>query len=479
MDALEGHLADVPALSRAAVRCYRVADVRDHGGIPATAGGEARLMLGLIASGGRIVPVPAAALPGAPATGPLPNGRLRPARRTMRPPGTSQAPPARNGGTEPELSVIIPTTPARHDALVECAAAAATQTLPRDTFEVIAVVNGRGEVPLRPVPGADVVEALPVPSAAAARNHGARIARGRWVVFVDDDVLLEPGALAAHLSALRDGAGVTLGPYHPEDDPSVTGAFARLWWNDHLSRKARPDHVMSFTDLITGNTGIAREAYLAFGGLDETFPGAHREDWELGLRLLRGGIAFTAVPEAAGIHRHRLTPTKYLRDRRAQGYGDVVLVERHPETAGAVTLGRLAGRTSGPRWHAVVAAGRLMAWRPVVATLEAALPRLDTRRALSVLRAAASAAYCAGVQAAISDGHHATGVAGGMELDLVVGPPRSVPVASPVNVFDAGVPLGTVDLPGGQWDTEVVAAAIADMPSCTSRRLAGTIGQGT
>jgi GT2 family glycosyltransferase len=114
------------------------------------------------------------------------------------------------------LSVIIPTFH-RNDALALCLArlAPGAQTIEAGCYEVIvsdAGTHSTAEAMLRerfpwarwsPAPGC---------GPGANRNAGARQARGKWLVFVDDDCLPEPGWLMAIAdSAQRNGVDVVEG----------------------------------------------------------------------------------------------------------------------------------------------------------------------------------------------------------------------------------------------------------------------------
>ena len=114
----------------------------------------------------------------------------------------------------PLVSVIIPTRN-RLALLARAVESVATQSV--DEVELI-VVNDGGEEPgpvLAPYRGAFqapgrmlVVSQMPGRGPSTARNLGLRLARGRYVGFLDDDDRLLPHHLAALLPALQGGARV-------------------------------------------------------------------------------------------------------------------------------------------------------------------------------------------------------------------------------------------------------------------------------
>jgi glycosyltransferase involved in cell wall biosynthesis len=402
---------------------------------------------------------------------------LREQRDTPRPEPPPSAPtrsPAslgrRQSSLRPDVSVVVPTMPERRRQLAACLAGLAAQDLGRERFEVIVVPNGAGSERIKDVPGADRVLPLPEPSVGIARNSGAAAASASVLVFIDDDVVPDPGCLVAHLTAQRQEAGVTLGPYWPAGLGStlIEQTISR-WWHDHLSRKRRPGHRFTFVDFVTGNVGFAAELFHAHGGFDTSFPGSHREDWELGCRLLAAGVRFAVVSEASARHYHAVTLRKVLRDTDAAGYGDVLLSHLHPQVHGDLPLATIATKrqVGKSRWVREVAAGRAvrgdMAWAVdrTMGAFEAGRMRLKWRKWYQRL---CKVAYRYGVQRALDDGHslpspstHRT------VIDLERDDPIEIGIAlGEIVIRDAGWELGTIGAPEGQWDVEAIVTAAAN-----------------
>lgn len=153
---------------------------------------------------------------------------------------------------------------------------------------------------------------------AAARNLGWRAGRAAWVVFLDDDVVPEPGwslRLAADLAGLA---------------PTVAGVEGRVRvplprhraltdWERHVSglRDAR------FT---TADIAYRRAALVAAGGFDERFRRAYREDADLALRLRRAGWS---IERGGRSVLHPVRPARPLISLHLQaGNADDVLMRR-------------------------------------------------------------------------------------------------------------------------------------------------------
>lgn len=95
--------------------------------------------------------------------------------------------------------------------LPACLDALAAQTLPRDRYEIIVVDDGSADdtAALARRPGV-ICASIPASGPAAARNHGARLARGELLFFTDADCEPDSRWAEALLAAF--------------DDPSVAGA---------------------------------------------------------------------------------------------------------------------------------------------------------------------------------------------------------------------------------------------------------------
>src|SRR3954452_16598683 len=133
-----------------------------------------------------------------------------------------------------DISIVIPTRN-RAERLRALLASLAGQEGP--AFEVIVVDNASDDDTLRVVGDADAdldahIRAIHLPQPmgpAVARNRGWRSARGTLVVFTDDDVVAQPGWLAAIAAAhARDPAAVIQGRTIPDPrEADRLSAFSR------------------------------------------------------------------------------------------------------------------------------------------------------------------------------------------------------------------------------------------------------------
>src|SRR5262245_32655639 len=146
---------------------------------------------------------------------------------------------------EVELSIVVPTH-GRPDLLRTCIESLAGQSGVPEGTELIIVVDGADEATEQLL--ASLVSPFELhvivqerARQGAARNRGVEEAHGRYVLFVDDDIVGEPGLVAAHLEVLRnDARAVVLGRIDKVLAPRAP-RWARVRqsaWSRHYDRLA-------------------------------------------------------------------------------------------------------------------------------------------------------------------------------------------------------------------------------------------------
>ena len=173
------------------------------------------------------------------------------------------------------------------------------------TAELLAAAASRGGPPLRVVtPERNV-------GRARARNLGARAAVGRWLLFLDDDIVAPPGLLAAHLDLLEEHPGCgTIGWAVTDDTVRDAPHFHYLDTRGVAQLPAGPAPARYF---VTQNAAVPREAFLAVGGFDEDFAAYGFEDMEVAFRLEdQAGVRFRVLPAPVPAHVHHHTLDEYL-----------------------------------------------------------------------------------------------------------------------------------------------------------------------
>lgn len=219
-------------------------------------------------------------------------------------------------------------THGRAEPLRRCLEALGALRYPGSTLEVVVVDDASPEpVRLDPAVAPTTARLVRTPrnlGPAAARNLGAREARGEILLFTDDDCRPEPEwaetlgrALAEGSSDIAGGItvnGLAANPYAEASQDLVTFLYGAF----DASRSLRP----FFT---SNNLAVRRPVYMALGGFDETFRLSAGEDRDFCERWCEthGGLRF--VPEARVVHYHALTLRRFLTQHFRYGRGAIHL----------------------------------------------------------------------------------------------------------------------------------------------------------
>lgn len=245
------------------------------------------------------------------------------------------------------ISVVVPTRD-RPAALARCLAALARQQA-GDELEIV-VVNDGGR-PLS-APGARIVQAGG-DGPAAARNAGARAARGGVVCFTDDDCVPGP-EWASRLAAACAGGGAAAGTTIADPAAGAPAAAAQLLTNTLMAASRDPGGGLRFAPTCNLACQAGTLAGLPF---DESFALAAGEDRDWCARLVASGAPLRHVPDAVVLHRPQLGARALLRQQARYGRGAVGFRDAGGALAGAgfyAELVRGAAR-AGPRVAAFVA----------------------------------------------------------------------------------------------------------------------------
>lgn len=154
-------------------------------------------------------------------------------------------------------------------------------------------------------------------SAAHARNEGARLARGRYLVFVDSDVWLEANAVVRLIAPLqRDAADATVGNYSTD----IRGLrFAQGFKQLYIHHVYAERGLEMRHDFWTAISAVRADRFRQLNGFDDSFDGACGEDMEFGIRATRAGLRLLRVPKARGQHHHDYTLAGLVRNDWRKG----------------------------------------------------------------------------------------------------------------------------------------------------------------
>lgn len=134
---------------------------------------------------------------------------------------------------------------------------------------------------------------------AVARNHGARLATGRLIAFLDaDDVWLREH-LALSVAALEREPSA---PLSASDYLLVDASLRPIGQATKTSREQSLESLLVENSIATSAVVVRAGAFRAVGGFDESLEGS--EDWELWLRLtaLAPAVRVEAVTMLYRVH---------------------------------------------------------------------------------------------------------------------------------------------------------------------------------
>jgi glycosyltransferase involved in cell wall biosynthesis len=237
----------------------------------------------------------------------------------------------------PKVSVVIPTFN-RADLLARTIDKIEEQTVPRNAYEVIVIDNASRDRTKELLKQKSqqysnlTVLSQGKPGAAATRNAGIRAASGDTVLFIDDDIIAEPGLIKAHLDhhARMPRAsiiGTVTTQWNDRADPFLRYLRDRAIFNPYNLAGSPVD----FSCYHTGNVSTSRSLLNEVGGFNEEFAVYGMEDIELGYRLEKAGCRMVPGPDARAEHQYFPTYQQFISRCEQAGYSLGKLIELHPE----------------------------------------------------------------------------------------------------------------------------------------------------
>lgn len=232
------------------------------------------------------------------------------------------------------VSVVIPVYN-RPQEIQKCLASLEVLDYPSDKIDVIVVDDGSRDhtaAVVRRFDGRLIVQPYNR-GQSAARNTGARVARGEILAFLDSDCI-------AGSRWLRD-----LVPYFQDPRVALVGGFVDAYYRER--RMDRYEQACSALNMGTQqamgrgencvfyvptcNMLVRKDIYLQAGGLDDRLRVG--EDVDLCWRLMAAGHHLLYIPQGAVAHKHRNRLMPGLLRRFDYGTSEAVLYARFPKVS--------------------------------------------------------------------------------------------------------------------------------------------------
>jgi GT2 family glycosyltransferase len=248
--------------------------------------------------------------------------------------------------------------------LPDCFSSLTRIDYPADRLELLMVDNastdGSVEYMQTHYPQVKIIRSTENVGFASGNNLGARAANGEYIVFLNNDMRVDPQFVRGLVKALRTGPDVVCAAAKilnwdgtRFDFAGAAAHFAGYAYQEGADEPFTPDRFTEVKPILFacgGAMAIARQIFLDVGGFDDDYF-IYYEDLDLGWRLWILGYQVVFAPEAIVYHRHHGTMDSFSDFRKRVLYKRnalyTVLKNYSDENLGRVLPAVLLGMING------------------------------------------------------------------------------------------------------------------------------------
>jgi GT2 family glycosyltransferase len=207
-----------------------------------------------------------------------------------------------------------------------------------------------------------------------AREAGAHAASSEILLFIDDDVLADPGLVTGHARRHAENVADIVVGYMPVRSTRrrSPGDFAVREYSRVYEGRCDvydTDPRSPVRDLWGGNFSMRRARALTVGMTNPSFTEHYHADRDFGIRCFEAGLSGTFDRSLSAVHLHERTLESFVRDAQSQGAAFVLLPRFHPDTVPAPASGEFARNVPRPLSDLVHLSRRPRGYRAVSGAL--------------------------------------------------------------------------------------------------------------
>jgi glycosyltransferase involved in cell wall biosynthesis len=238
---------------------------------------------------------------------------------------------------KPEVSIIIPTYN-RAGIIEKSLNSLLLNNASTNSFEVILVDDGSTDTTFDIIKSLERTYTIPIvyilqdhKGPAVARNKGIAAAKGKIIIFLDDDIIVDHGFVEEHINGHNK---------YPGENVAVQGI---IQWSEELKitpfmkfyEKKISDYAYlsdgtEVESIITHNVSFIKSFLDKYGGFDESFLYAASEDTDLTLRLRQYGLKVLLYKRAIGKHYQMISIREGCKREERIGKAYTILIKNHP-----------------------------------------------------------------------------------------------------------------------------------------------------